>query len=162
AMAPFVLPATVLSVAFLHVYVTLPIPLYGTLVSVIIASAVRYLPYGMRYAYAGVLQIHTDLEDAATTSGAGHAFIFMRVVLPLIATALVSCWLFVFLLTVQSVALPLLLVGPGTELIAVTLFDLWQNGQITELAAMGVLWMSFMLVVAAAFHVTTRRYQLSA
>ncbi|MEA2905919.1 MAG: iron(III) transport system permease protein [Alphaproteobacteria bacterium] len=162
AMMPLVFPGIVMSVAFLHVYVNLPIPLYGTLISVIIASAVRYLPYGMRYAYAGVLQIHTDLEDAATTSGAGRAFVFVRVVLPLIGAALVSCWLFVFLLTVQSVALPLLLVGPGTELIAVTLFDLWQNGQVTELAAMGVLWMSFMLVVAACFHFTTRRYQLSA
>jgi iron(III) transport system permease protein len=162
AMAPLVFPAIVMSVAFLNVFVNLPIPLYGTLVSVIIASAVRYLPYGMRYAYAGVLQIHADLEDAATTSGAGRAFTFVRIVLPLIAAALVSCWLFVFLLTVQSVALPLLLVGPGTELIAVTLFDLWQNGQVTELAAMGVLWMSFMLVVAACFHFTTRRYQLSA
>jgi iron(III) transport system permease protein len=162
AMAPLVFPAIVMSVAFLHVYVNLPIPLYGTLLSVIIASAVRYLPYGMRYAYAGVLQIHTDLEDAATTAGAGRAFVFVRVVLPLIGAALVSCWLFVFLLTVQSVALPLLLVGPGTELIAVVLFDLWQNGQITELAAMGVLWMCFMLVVAACFHVTTRRYQVAA
>jgi iron(III) transport system permease protein len=162
AMAPLVFPAIVMSVAFLHVYVNLPIPLYGTLLSVIIASAVRYLPYGMRYAYAGVLQIHVDLEDAATTSGAGRAFIFVRVVLPLIAPALISCWLFVFLLTVQSVSLPLLLVGPGTELIAVTLFDLWQNGQVTELAAMGVLWMCFMLVVSTAFHVVTRRYQLSA
>jgi iron(III) transport system permease protein len=162
AMAPLVFPAIVMSVAFLHVYVNLPIPLYGTLLSVIIASAVRYLPYGMRYAYAGVLQIHVDLEDAATTSGAGRAFIFLRVVLPLIAPALISCWLFVFLLTVQSVSLPLLLVGPGTELIAVTLFDLWQNGQVTELAAMGVLWMCFMLVVSTAFHVVTRRYQLAA
>jgi iron(III) transport system permease protein len=162
AMAPLVFPAIVMSVAFLHIYVNLPFPIYGTLISVIIASAVRYLPYGMRYAYAGVLQIHIDLEDAATTSGAGRALIFMRIIIPLISTALLSCWLFVFLLTVQSVSLPLLLVGPGTELIAVTLFDLWQNGQITELAAMGVLWMSFMLVVAACFHVTTRRYQLSA
>ena len=65
----------------------------------------RYLPYGMRYAYAGVLQIHDDLEDAATTVGRRPRRIFMRVVLPLIAPALVSCWLFVFLLTVQSVAL---------------------------------------------------------
>jgi iron(III) transport system permease protein len=162
ASAPLVFPAIVMSVAFLNVFVNLPIPLYGTLVSIIIASAVRYLPYGMRYAYAGVLQIHNDLEDAATTSGAGRAFIFVRIVLPLIAAALVSCWLFIFLLTVQSVALPLLLVGPGTELIAVTLFDLWQNGQVTELAAMGVLWMSFMLIVATGFHITTRRYQLSA
>jgi hypothetical protein len=36
----------------------------------------------------------------------------------------------------------------------VTLFDLWQNGQVTELAAMGVLWMCYML--------TTWRYQLPA
>jgi iron(III) transport system permease protein len=162
ATAPLVFPAIVMSVAFLHVFVNLPIPIYGTLISVIIASAVRYLPYGMRYAYAGVLQIHADLEDAATTSGAGPAFVFIRVVLPLISAALISCWLFIFLLAVQSVALPLMLVGPGTEIVAVTLFDLWQNGQVTELAAMGVLWGAFMLVVSACFHLTTRRYQLSA
>jgi iron(III) transport system permease protein len=159
--APLVFPAIVMSVAFLHVFVNLPIPIYGTLTSVIIASAVRYLPYGMRYAYAGVLQIHADLEDAATTSGAGPCFIFLHVVLPLISTVLISCWLFVFLLAVQSVALPLMLVGPGTEIVAVTLFDLWQNGQVTELAAMGVLWGAFMLVVSTCFYVSTRRYQLS-
>jgi iron(III) transport system permease protein len=115
----------------------------------------------MRYAYAGVLQIHDDLEDAAITAGAGRALIFRRVVLPLIAPALISCWLFVFLLAVQSVALPLLLVGPGTELVAVTLFDLWQNGQVTELAAMGVVWGAFMLAISACFHITTRRYQVA-
>src|SRR5205823_1899412 len=92
ATVPLVFPAIVMSVAFLHVFVNLPIPLYGTLLSVIIASTVRYLPYGMRYAYAGVLQIHTDLEDAATTAGSGRAFTFVRVVLPLIAPALISCW----------------------------------------------------------------------
>jgi len=89
----------------------------GTLLSVIIASAVRYLPYGMRYAYAGVLQIHVDLEDAATTSGAGRAFIFLHVVLLLIAPALISCWLVCLPAPVSPVSLPLLLVGPGTELI---------------------------------------------
>jgi iron(III) transport system permease protein len=160
ATAPLIFPAIVMSVAFLQVFVNLPLPLYGTLASVIIASTARYLPYGMRYAYAGVLQIHEDLEDAAKTSGAGAGRIFIRVVLPLIAAALVSCWLFVFLLAVQSVALPLMLVGPGTEIVAVTLFDLWQNGQVTELAAMGVSWVALMLVVSAGFHLTARRYQL--
>jgi iron(III) transport system permease protein len=115
ATAPLVFPAIVMGLAFLDVFVNLPLPLYGTLVSIVIASAVRYLPYGMRYAYAGVIQIHAELEDAAVAAGAGPASIFIRVVLPLIAGTLVSCWLFVFLLTVQSVALPLLLVGPGTE-----------------------------------------------
>ena len=161
ATAPLIFPAIVMSVAFLQVFVNLPIPLYGTLTSVIIASTVRFLPYGMRYAYAGVLQIHEDLEDAAKTSGAGPGLVFVRVVLPLVSAALVSCWLFVFLLAAQNVALPLMLVGPGTEIVAVTLFDLWQNGQVTELAAMGVLWVALMLVVSACFHFTARRYQLS-
>jgi iron(III) transport system permease protein len=161
ATAPLIFPAIVMSVAFLQVFVNLPIPLYGTLTSVIIASTVRFLPYGMRYAYAGVLQIHEDLEDAAKTSGAGPARIFVRIVLPLISAALVSCWLFVFLLAVQNVALPLMLVGPGTEIVAVTLFDLWQNGQVTELAAMGVAWVALMLVVSAAFHFTAARYRFN-
>jgi iron(III) transport system permease protein len=160
ATAPLVFPAIVLSVAFLQVFVNLPIPLYGTLTSVIIASSVRYLPYGMRYAYAGVLQIHADLEDAARTSGAGPGLVFIRIVLPLVSPALVSCWLFVFLLAVQNVALPLMLVGPGTEIAAVTLFDLWQNGQVTELAAMGVLWAALMLVVSICLSITARRFQL--
>ena len=161
AMTPLVFPAIVMSVAFLQVFVNLTIiPLYGTLLSVIIASAVRYLPYGMRYAYAGILQIDADLEAAATVSGAGSSAVFTRVVVPLITIALISCWLFVFLSCVQSVALPLLLVGPGTEVIAVLLFDLWQNGQVPELAAMGVLWSAFMLAVSACFFLATKQYSV--
>ena len=116
----------------------------------------------MRYAYAGVLQIHVDLEDASKASGAREAGTFLRIVLPLLGAALVSSWLLIFLLSVQAVALPLLLVGPGTEIVAVTLFDLWQNGQATELAAMGVIWVALMTVVSATFYFITRRYRIIA
>jgi iron(III) transport system permease protein len=137
------------------------IPLYGTLLSVIIASSVRYMPYGMRYAFAGAMQIHPDLEEAATISGAAKAMLFVRVILPLLATALVSSWLLIFLLSVQAVSLPLMLTGPGSEVMAVTLFDLWQNGQVTELASMGVLWIMLMTLVSTIFHLLTRRHQMT-
>ena len=162
ATAPLVMPAIVMSVAFLYVFVNLPIPLYGTLLSVILASSVRFMPYGMRYAYAGVLQIHRELEDASSSSGARQGNTFFRIVLPLLSAAMISSWLFIFLLSVQAVSLPLLLVGPGTEIVAVTLFDLWQNGQVTELASMGITWVSLMIVVSACFHFVTRRYQVMA
>ena len=162
ATAPLVFPAIVMSVAFLYIYVNLPLALYGTLTSIIIASAVRYLPYGMRYAYAGVLQIHTDLEEASTASGARQGNTFIRIVLPLLSAALASAWLFVFLLAAQAVSLPLLLVGPGTEIVAVTLFDLWQNGQVTELASMGVLWVILMTAVSALFYTVAKRHQIAA
>ena len=120
------------------------------------------MPYGMRYAYAGVLQIHKELEEASMSSGAKQGNTFLRIVLPLLSASMVSSWLFIFLLAVQAVSLPLLLVGPGTEIVAVTLFDLWQNGQVTELASMGITWVSLMVVVSACFHMVTRRYQIMA
>ena len=80
----------------------------------------------------------------------------------LLTVSLVSSWLVVFLLSVQVVALPLLLVGPGSEVMAVTLFELWQNGQVTELAAMGVVWIAIMTVVSTVFHVLTRHRQVVA
>jgi iron(III) transport system permease protein len=160
ATAPLVFPAIVLSVAYLYVFVNMPLPLYGTLLSVIIASSARYLPYGMRYAFAGVLQIHIDLEDASMSSGAGQTQTFRRIVLPLLAATLVSSWLLIFLLTVQAVSLPLMLVGPGTEVVAVTLFDLWQNGQAPELAAMGMIWVVLMTAVSVTFYIITRRYRI--
>jgi iron(III) transport system permease protein len=162
ATLPLVFPALILSVAFLDVFVNMPLPLYGTLLSVIIASTVRYLPFGMRYAYTGALQIHPDLEGAATIAGARSAALFRRIVVPLLAASLVSAWLVVFLLSVQIVALPLLLVGPGSQVMAVTLFEMWQNGQVTELAAMGVVWIALMTVVSSAFYVLIRNRQFAA
>src|SRR5262249_34177809 len=55
ASAPLVFPAIVLSVAFLQFVLNLPLALYGTLLSIILASAVQFMPFGMRYSYAGVL-----------------------------------------------------------------------------------------------------------
>jgi iron(III) transport system permease protein len=162
ATLPLVFPAIILSVAFLDVFVNMPLPLYGTLLSVVIASAVRYMPYGMRYAFTGALQIHPDLEAAATISGAARAALFRRIVMPLLAATLVSSWLVVFLLSVQAVSLPLLLVGPGSEVMAVTLFELWQNGQVTELASMGVVWIALMTAVSTLFHMLKRHRQIAA
>jgi iron(III) transport system permease protein len=157
ASAPLVFPALILSVAFLNVFVNAPIPLYGTLLSIVIASSMRFLPYGMRYAFAGVLRIHPDLEDAASLSGASRARGFIRILLPLIASSLIGSWLLVFLLSAQTVSLPLMLAGPGSEVMAVTLFDLWQNGQVTELAAMGVVWIVLMTAASVAFHALMKR-----
>jgi iron(III) transport system permease protein len=161
ATAPLVFPAIVLGVALLQVYLQLPFPFYGTLASIVLASFIRDIPYGMRYSYAGILQIHTELEEASSICGARQAKTFLNIVVPLVAPALVTCWLFVFLLAVRAVSLPILLVGPDSQVVAVTIFDMWQNGQITELAAMGISWMAFMTIVSTIFYLVAKRYGLT-
>jgi iron(III) transport system permease protein len=157
---PLVFPAIVLGLAFLEIFVHAGGQVYGTLLSLVVVSVVAYMPYGLRYGQLGVMQIHPELEEAATLSGARPTRSFVRIVLPLLLPALVSCWLFVFLLAVRAVSLMLLLVGPDSQVVAVALFDFWNNGQIGELAALGFAWTAIMTVFSVAFLVLARRYQL--
>jgi iron(III) transport system permease protein len=162
ASVPLVFPAIVLSVAFLQFVLNLPLALYGTLLSIIMASTVQFMPFGMRYSYAGVLQVHRELEEASAMSGAKGMATFLRVVVPLVAPALVTCWLFVFLMASKAVSIPILLGGPSSQVVAVAMFDMWQNGVAPELAALGIIWTAIMTVASTLFFVVSRRYGLSA
>jgi iron(III) transport system permease protein len=159
ATLPLVFPAIVLGLSFLEILVHSGI-LYGSLLSLVLVSTVAYVPYGLRYAQLGVIQIHPELEEAAHLSGASHGAAFLKVVVPLLTPAMISCWLFVFLLTVRATAVVLLLAGPQSQVVAVALFDLWNNGQIGELAALGCIWTGIMTLFSAAFFIVIRRYQL--
>ena len=162
ASAPLVFPAIVLAVAFLQFVLNVPLALYGTLISIILASMVQFMPFGMRYSYAGVLQVHRELEDASALSGARILVTFRRIVVPLVAPAVVTCWLFVFLIASKAVSIPILLSGPQSQVVAVTMFDMWQNGVAPELAALGIIWTAIMTCVSTAFFMVSRRYGLVA
>ena len=161
ASAPLVFPAIVLAVAFLQFVLNVPLALYGTLTSIIIASMVQFMPFGMRYSYAGVLQIHRELEEASALSGARTLTTFLRIVVPLMTPAVVTCWLFVFLMVSKAVSIPLLLAGPDSQVVAVSMFEMWQNGVAPELAALGIIWTAIMTVVSTGFFMVSRRYGLA-
>jgi iron(III) transport system permease protein len=154
---PLVFPGLVLGVALLELSLRLPIPIYGTLSLIVLAFMIRYMPYGMRYSFTGILQIHPELEQAAGVAGASRGTMLRRVVFPLLWPAMASGWLFIFLLCAKEMSLPLLLAGPNSQTISVAMFDLWSNGQGGEVAALGLIWAGLMTAVAATFHIIMRR-----
>ena len=70
ASLPLVFPGLVLGLAIMICYLYLDIGVYGTLWIMLIAYVTRFLPYGMRYNSASMLQIHKELEESAAMSGA--------------------------------------------------------------------------------------------
>jgi iron(III) transport system permease protein len=157
ATIPLVFPGLVLGVAVMQVFLRLPIPLYGTIGILIWAFVISYLPYGMRYSSSGMLQIHRELEEAAAVCGASALTRLRRIVAPLLAPALVAGWLFIFLMATRVLSLAILLAGPRSQTMAVAMFDLWGNGQGTELAALGLMWSMLMAMIAVVFYVLARR-----
>ena len=157
ATMPLVFPGIVLGVGVMQLFLYVPVGIYGTIWIIVWAFAINYLPYGVRYSYAGMLQVHRELEEAAAVSGAEPITGFRRIVMPLLAPSVIAGWLFVFLLSTRVLALPVLLSGPSSQTMAVAMFDLWGNGQGPELAALGLLWSVAMTVIALVFYFVSRR-----
>ncbi|MGE5219704.1 MAG: ABC transporter permease [Chloroflexota bacterium] len=155
---PLLFPGIVMGLAILRFYLFVPIPVYGTLWILLIAFVTRYVPYGIRYTHSGLLQLHRELEEAAYTSGASWSNCMRRIIMPLITPSFIGGWVFIFLLSAKELSMSVLLVSPQTPVVSVAIFDLWENAQIGELAAFGVIWTAILVSIAVIYYLFARRY----
>ena len=158
ASVPMAFPGVVLGVAFLQTYLTLPIPIYGTIWLLVVAFAVSFLPYAMRYSYPGILQIHPELEESAQTSGAGWWRTFTRILVPLLFPALFGGWIFIFLITVRELSIAALLYTQQSQVVATTILDLWVNGSTRQLSAFAMVVIGVMTPLAMVLYKISSRF----
>ena len=109
ASLPLVFPGLVLGLAIMVCYLTVDIGIYGTLWIMFIAYVTRFLPYGMRYNSASMLQIHKELEESAAMSGASWTMTFRRVILPLLKPGLLAGFIYVMIVSIRELASSILL-----------------------------------------------------
>ena len=155
---PLLFPGIVMGLAILRFYLLVPIPVYGTLWILLIAFVTRYIPYGIRYTHSALLQLHKELEEAAYTAGASWSNCMRRIILPLITPSFIGGWVFIFLLSAKELSMSILLVSPQTPVVSVAIFELWENAQVGELAAFGVIWTAILVSIAVVYYLFTRRY----
>jgi len=151
ASLPLVFPGLVLGLSIMIFYLNVDIGVYGTIWILFIAYVTRFMPYGLRYNTTSMLQIHKELEESAAMSGASWVTTFWRVILPLLKPGLVAGWIYVMLLSIRELSSSILLYSPGTEVVSVVIWELWENGQYVELSALGVMFILalFFLVMVA-------------
>ena len=151
ASLPLVFPGLVLGLSIMIFYLNVDIGVYGTIWILFIAYVTRFMPYGLRYNTTSMLQIHKELEESAAMSGASWGTTFWRVILPLLKPGLVAGWIYIMLLSIRELSSSILLYSPGTEVVSVVIWELWENGQYVELSALGVMFILalFVLVMVA-------------
>ncbi len=151
ASLPLVYPGLVLGLAIMIFYLNVDIGVYGTIWILFIAYVTRFMPYGLRYNTTSMLQIHKELEESAAMSGASWGTTFWRVILPLLKPGLVAGFIYVMIVSIRELSSSILLYSPGTEVVSVVIWELWENGQYVELSALGVMFILalFVLVMLA-------------
>ena len=151
AFLPHATPHILLAVAisFLALAYRDLVPIYNTVWIIAFAHIVTYIAYGTRTMNGAMIQIHRELEEAGRMSGAPTATIMRKIILPLVRPAVLNAWLWVMLLSHREVTMALTLRGPGNEVVSTLVWQLWSNGSVTEVAALGVLIILFMTVIVS-------------
>jgi iron(III) transport system permease protein len=151
ASLPMVFPGIVLGLSIMILYLYMPVGVYGTIWIMLIAYVTRFLPYGLRYNTTSMLQIHKELEESAAMSGASWTTTFRRIILPLLKPGLVAGWIYIMIVSIRELSSSILLYSPGSEVLSILIWELWENGQYVELSALGVMFIIalFFLVMIA-------------
>jgi iron(III) transport system permease protein len=140
-LVPRAVPGLLIGLAFLWVFLFFaPLaPLRQTIFSVWLAYTVVWLAYGMRLISSSLMQVSTELEEAARTVGASRGRISREITLPLIRHGLLGSWLLVFMIFEREYSTGVYLLAPGTEVIGAQLVSLWQGGAIDVVAALSLI-----------------------
>jgi len=157
AFIPITVPGIVMGMALILLYVAFPLPIYGTIWLLLIAYVTRYIPYGMRSASGSILQIHSELEEAASASGASWWETFKRVTLPLLRPGIAAGWIYICIVSFREFSTSVLLATGESRVLSILLFTMFEQGQVTVVAAIGILMIVVLLAIVAVFYKVSGR-----
>jgi iron(III) transport system permease protein len=167
ASAALAVPGVVLGIGYLRTFygVTLPdgTPLATLPIMVILALAIRRLPYALRAVFAAMQQVSVSLEEAAENLGANKSRTVRRIVLPLMLGGLLAGFVTSFATAAVELSATLMLIQSSSDApIAYGLYMFMQSpaGRGPG-AALGVIAVLLVAVCTFVSHIVIERSQKS-
>ena len=132
---PYLIPSVAFGGIYLSMFsrpqqifgVTLIPSLYGTFALLTLVSVVKHLPFAARAGTSNMLQISGELEEAATSEGAGFFRRFVKIVFPLSKGGFISGFMLIFVSIMKELDLIILIMTPTTSTLPYLAFT-YQNG----------------------------------
>jgi iron(III) transport system permease protein len=146
---PHAIPGIVTGVSLMWVYLVLPLPVYGTIWILFIAYLTGRISFSTRVMNAALTQLHKELEEASYTSGGSWSRTFWRITLPLLMPAFINGWIFSAIAVGRAIGSVILIYTPSTIVVPVMVWELWNNGEVSPTAALGVVMIG--LLITATF-----------
>jgi iron(III) transport system permease protein len=158
AFAPIAIPAVTMGVAFLWFYLSVPIPVYGTLWILLLLYIARFTPVVMRLLSASMTQIDDELMEASVITGASWWRSFRTVALPLLRPGMVAGGIFVVIHAFRELSASLFVQTGGNEVVGVTMWSLWADGSYALLTAFGIMVLIVITVLSLAANLIGSRF----
>ncbi len=137
SMLNFAVPGVVVGIGYILAFNKAPLQLTGTAIIIILVFVFRRMPVGIQDAIAQLQQVDPAIEEASSSLGAGFFRTFGRVTLPLIAPALLSSLVYIFVRCMTAISAVVFVVSAGWQLLTVALLYEVDQANLAGAAAYG-------------------------
>ena len=152
SMIPISVPFLMMGVALVFIFFGLrAIPIYGTVWIIALGHLIVFLPLAARMMQSGVLQVHRELEEAASVSGATLLQNMRRVVVPLLKPTIAALMIWLVVHSLREFSVAVMLISRKNEVLSTILYSLWDQGEPGHAAAIAVVLMLVLGGLVAVF-----------
>ncbi len=155
AFAPLAIPNTVIAISILLLYIYTP--LFGTIWIIVLAQVTVFLAFGTRTMNAALIQIHPELENAATACGAPWITTLRKILLPMLLPHFLNGWLWVVAHSMRDLTTALMLMSPQNVVVSSMLWLLWSHGNVPQASALLVLMVVGLLILVLPIQIYALR-----
>lgn len=157
ASLPFGVPGVVIGLGLLWAYAYIPLPIYGTLIILIISFITRFLSYATETVGGRMIQIDKSLEEAAWTAGATRLQGIQRILVPLAMPSLQGAYFLLFMAFFREIASAVLLYTASTSVLSTSIWSFfeqanWGLASSLSLVGMIVVFVAMYLLMLATKH----------
>lgn len=121
-MFPYIIPGSVLGIAFLYAFNTKPFLLSGTALIVIIALSIRRMPYTIRSSTAIIGQISPSVEEAAISLGSSEVESFLKITVPMMMSGVLSGAIMSWVTLISELSSSVILYTSRTQTLTVAIY----------------------------------------
>ncbi len=153
----YALPGIAVALALVYFGANFAFPLYGSLVILLLAYTILFLPQASGPLRAALLQVPASLEEAARGLGRSPLDVLRQVTLPLIRPGLLAAAALVFLTAMKELPAALILSPLGFKTLAVSMWSAVSEAFFARAAAPALLLIMLSAIPAAWLTFTEQR-----
>jgi iron(III) transport system permease protein len=139
ANIPLGVPAVLFGVGLLFTYSRPPLVLYGTEWVIVVVYVTLMLPFTTRYQLSGLIALGPQFEEASRVCGHGFLRTKVGIVIPLMRASIGGAAGIMFVLMTHEFTASLLVRSTKTQVMGTKLFDLWELGSYSDVAALALI-----------------------
>ena len=156
SMLPYIMPGAVIGIALIIAFNTKYFSLTGTMAIMVIALAIRRMPYTSRSATATMMQIPISTEEAAISLGASKIKTFIKVTVPQMTSGIVSGAILSFVSIITEMSSGIFLYNNSTITLTLSTYNAITLGSYGTASAFATVTTLLTIVCLVLYLVCTR------